>query len=79
LQTLLRSFILRWDLSHTVFEKATSVRKLARDGVASKRSITHAILGLFQEAYKPAFQIYRAILESFFHAYSAIVNNFFLS
>ena len=55
------------------------MRKLARDGVASKRSITHAILGLFQEAYKPAFHIYRAILESFFHAYSDIVNNFFLS
>ena len=28
------------------------MRKLARDGVASKRSITHAILGLFSEAYK---------------------------
>jgi len=28
-------------------EKATTVRKLARDGVASKRSITHAILVLF--------------------------------
>jgi len=39
-------FILCWDESHTVFEKATTVRKLARDGVASKRSITHAILGL---------------------------------
>jgi len=51
------------------------VSKLARDGVASKRSITHAILGLFQVAYKPAFHIYRAILESFFYAYSAIVDN----
>jgi len=39
-------FILCWDKSHTVLEKATAVRKLARDGVASKRSITHAILGL---------------------------------
>jgi len=29
------------------FEKATTVRKLARDSFASKRSITHAILGLF--------------------------------
>jgi len=29
------------------FEKATVVSKLARDGDASKRSITHAILGLF--------------------------------
>jgi len=34
-------------VSLTVFEKATAVRKLARDGSASKRSITHAILGLF--------------------------------
>jgi len=34
-------------VSHYVFEKAAVVRKLARDGVASKRSITHAILGLF--------------------------------
>jgi len=31
----------------TVFEKMTAVRQLARDRVASKRSITHAILGLF--------------------------------
>jgi len=52
------------------------VWKLACDGVASKRSITHAILGLFQEAYKPTFHIYRAILESFFYAYSAIVDSF---
>ena len=40
-------YILCWDESHTVFEKVTTVRKLARDGVASKRSIIHAILGLF--------------------------------
>ena len=40
-------FVLYWDWSHTLFEEATAVRKLARDGVASKRSITHAILGLF--------------------------------
>jgi len=33
-------------VSHS-YEKTTAVRKLARDGVASKRSITHAILGLF--------------------------------
>ena len=52
------------------------MRKLARDGVASKRSIIHAMLGLFEEAYKPVFHIYRAILESFFYAYSAIVDNF---
>ena len=47
LQTQLRSFILCWDWSHTAFEKATAVRKLAHDGVVSKRSITFAILGLF--------------------------------
>jgi len=47
LQTQLPSFILRWDWSHTLFEKATVVRKLAGDGFASKRSITHAIFGLF--------------------------------
>jgi len=47
LQTQLRSFILCWDWSHTLFEEATAVRKLPGDGVASKRSITHAILGLF--------------------------------
>ena len=33
--------------SLTVFKKATAVRKLARDGVASIRSITQLILGLF--------------------------------
>jgi len=52
------------------------VRKLARDGVASKRSITHAILVLFEEAYKPAIHIYRAILESFLYTYSAVVDSF---
>ena len=52
------------------------MRKLARAGVASKRSITHAILGLSQEAYKPAFHIYRAIQESLFYAYSDIVDSF---
>jgi len=63
-------------VSHTVSEKATAVRKLARNGVGSKRSITHAILGLFQEAHKPAFHMYRTILESFVYAYSAIVDSF---
>jgi len=52
------------------------VRKLARDGVASKRQTTHAIVGLFQEAYKPAFHVCNAILESFFYAYRAIVDSF---
>ena len=55
------------------------MRKLARDGVPSKRSITHAILGLFYEAHKPAFHIYRATLESFFYAYSANADSFFFS
>jgi len=40
-------FILCWNESHTVLEKVTTVRKLSRDGVASKRSTTHANLGLF--------------------------------
>jgi len=31
---------------------------------------------LVSEAYKPAFHIYRAILESFFNGYSAIVDSF---
>ena len=52
------------------------MRKLARDGVASKRQTTHAIVGLFQEAYKPAFHVCNAILESFFYAYRAIVDSF---
>jgi len=54
------------------------VRKLARDGIVSTRSITLAILGLFQEkiAYKPAFHAYSDILDSFFYAYSAIVDSF---
>jgi len=30
------------------------------------------------EAYKPAFHTYRAILESFFYAYSAIVDSFLI-
>jgi len=41
------------------------VRKLAHDGFALKRSITNAILGLFEEAYKPAFHAYSAIVDSF--------------
>ena len=52
------------------------MRKLARDGLASKISINHAILGLFQEAYELAFHMHRAILERFFYAYSAIVDSF---
>jgi len=45
---------------------ATAARKLVRDGVVWKRSITYAILGLFQEimAYKPAFHICSAIVDT---------------
>jgi len=35
-------------VSHS-FEKATVVTKIARNDIASKRSITHVVLGLFQE------------------------------
>jgi len=49
------------------------VTKLARDGFASKRSVTHAILGLFLEAYKQAFYAYRAIVDSF------VIVSFFLT
>jgi len=44
----------------------TVVWKLARDGVASKRSVTNAILGLM--AYKQAFNANKAILDTFFYA-----------
>jgi len=67
-------------VSHS-FEKATAaMRKLTRDGVASKRSITYAILGLFYEmmGYKLAFHAYSAIVDSFFCAYSAFVDSFVL-
>jgi len=40
-------------VSHTHFEKVTAVRKLARDGVASKRSIAYAIRDLFQDTISP--------------------------
>ena len=52
------------------------VRKLACDGVASKRSITCAIRGLFQEtmAYKPSFHAYNTILNSSVYTYSAVLN-----
>ena len=48
------------------------MKKLARDDFASKRSITHAILGLFQEAYWPAFHASSAIVDSF------VIVSFFL-
>ena len=52
-------------------------RKLARDGIASKRSITHAILGLFLETmtYTQAFHVCDAVLNSFFYAYSATADS----
>jgi len=64
-------------VSHSL-RRRTAVRNLARDGIVSKRSITHANFGLFQEtmAYKPAFNAYNAILDSFFNPYSAIVDSF---
>jgi len=39
------------------------------------QSVTR-FLACFKEACKPAFHICRAILESFFYAYSAIVDSF---
>jgi len=47
--------------------------KLARRGITLKRSITYAILGLFQEtmAYRPACHANTAVLDSLFHAYTA--------
>jgi len=54
-------FLLRFD---SYFEKATAVRKLAHDGVASTRAITYAIVGFLTckpgtMAYKPDFHAYR--------------------
>jgi len=47
LQTLLRSFALCSGLVSRCFEKATTVRKLAGNGVALKRPITYTILDSF--------------------------------
>jgi len=54
------------------------MRKFARDGIASKRSISPTILGVFQEtvAYKQAFLAYSPVVDSFFLAYTAIVDSF---
>jgi len=43
------------------------VKKLARHGIASKRSITYTILGLFYETmtYKPPFHAYSSTVDSF--------------
>jgi len=38
-------------ISLTPFEKATAVRKLARDSIASKRSITPSILACFKKRW----------------------------
>jgi len=56
----------------------TAVRKLARNRVASKRSLTYANLGLFEETmtYNPAFHANNAVLNIFFYAYSDIVDSF---
>jgi len=66
LEKQLRSFALCSNWSHTLFEKATAVRTLARDGVTTKGWVTRSILDLIQEAYKSAFHAYSAILDSFF-------------
>jgi len=57
------------------------VRKLAHDGVASKRSISYVIRGLFQEmmAYKPDFHACSAILDKFFDASSTIVDSYVIA
>jgi len=59
----------------------TVARKLARDDVASKRSITSTIPDLFQEtmACKRAFHANGVFLDSFFYTCSAIVDSFFFS
>jgi len=79
LQTQLRSFVLCSDYSHILCENATAVRKLARNGVASKRSI--AFLTRFIACYKkrrPTNRLFMpiAILDSLFYAYNAIVDCF---
>jgi len=53
----------------------TALRKLARDDIASKRSITHAIPCLLQEmmSYKPALHAYSAVVDSFFYPCSVNV------
>jgi len=78
MQTQLHSFGLCWDWSHTLFEKVTAVRKSAGDGIESKRSITHVILGLFQEMmfFKPIFHAYSVFPDNFFYAYNVNLDSF---
>jgi len=66
-------FLLR-SVLHSFWE-ADSLRKLARDGVASKRSITYAM------AYKrPAFHAYSHVLDIFIYACdSANLDSFVIS
>ena len=54
----------------TLLWEGDGSEKLARDSIVSKRSITFAILGLFQKtmAYKPAFHAYSAALGSFLYS-----------
>jgi len=68
-------------VQHSFWEGHSPEELSKRWHSASKRSITPAILGLFQEtmAYKQAFHTYSAILDSFFYAYSAIVDSFMFS
>jgi len=64
----------------TPFEKPTSVRKLACDSVASKRSnhLRDSWLVSRNDGLQTGFSClqYSAILDSFFYAYGAIVDSF---
>jgi len=44
-------FVLCSDSSRLFLRRRTPVRKLARDGIASMRSITHAMFGLFSKGW----------------------------
>jgi len=78
LQTQLRSFLVYLDESHTLFEKVTAVTKLGHDGFASKRPTTHAIRGLFSQAFMPACHAYSAIVDSFFFLEKHYIAQYYL-
>ena len=61
-------------IAHTLFEKATPERKLAREGIVEE--INRSRDSWKRWPTKPAFHAHSAILDSFFYAYSAIVDNF---
>ena len=61
---------------HILFAKMAEVRKLARNGIASERSLTWFLLCFEMMAYKLAFHAYNAILDSLFYDYSATVDSF---